>query len=159
MTAPRASRPALPATYGIPETEEGMLTWGDAVQRLEVARNYWLATARPDGRPHVVAIWGMWVDDAFYCGGAPETRWLRNVAANPAVALHLESGDQVVIVEGEMALYTPDSDLAARLNQASLAKYGVASDPNDASEATWRLQPRTVLAWTHFPTDATRFTF
>jgi nitroimidazol reductase NimA-like FMN-containing flavoprotein (pyridoxamine 5'-phosphate oxidase superfamily) len=159
MTTPRASRPSLPAMYGIPDSEEGLLAWGDVVQRLEAARNYWLASARPDGRPHVVAIWGMWLDDAFYCSGAPETRWLCDIAANPAVALHLESGDQVVIVEGQMALFAPDSDLAARLNQASQAKYDMAYDPIDTSEPIWRIQPHTVLAWTHFPADATRFRF
>lgn len=48
MTTPRANRPALPALYGVPVTEEGMLAWDEVTQRQEQARNYWLATARPD---------------------------------------------------------------------------------------------------------------
>ena len=159
MATPRASRPSIPSSYGVPDAAEGMLAWSAVAQRLEQARNYWLATTRPDGRPHVVAVWGLWVDDAFYCIGSPETRWLRNVAANPAVALHLEDGDQVVIVEGQMERCAPDGDLAARLSQESIAKYAVAPDFANETEATWRLQPQTALAWTQFPADATRFRF
>ena len=52
-TAPRAGRPQMPSGYGINRsTDEGLLPWSWVQERLTTARNYWIATARPDGRPH-----------------------------------------------------------------------------------------------------------
>jgi nitroimidazol reductase NimA-like FMN-containing flavoprotein (pyridoxamine 5'-phosphate oxidase superfamily) len=159
MSAPQASRPKLPASYGVPVSPEGLLSWSWVTQRLEEARQYWLATTRPDGRPHVVPLWGIWLDDAFYCGGAPTTRWVRNIVLQPAVALHWEQADEVIIVEGTARECIPESQLAARLAAASAAKYAVSSDSSEAPEGLWCLQPQLVLAWTQFPDDATRWHF
>jgi len=54
-------RPHIPG-YGIPTHTEGLLPWSFALERLEKARNYWVATTRPDGRPHTVPVWGVLVD-------------------------------------------------------------------------------------------------
>src|SRR3712207_9206562 len=97
---PRRDRPVLPKDYGVPETEEGMLPWSWALERLENARNYWFSTTRPDGRPHAMPAWAAWVDGVLYFEGSPMTRRARNIAANPALSVHLESGDEVVIREG-----------------------------------------------------------
>ena len=96
-------------------------------------------------------------DDAFYCGGAPTTRWVRNLVLQPAVALHWEQADEVIIVEGTARECVPESQLAARLAAASAAKYAVSSDSSEASEGLLCLQPQLVLAWTQFPDDATRW--
>src|SRR5581483_11367565 len=113
---PRRSRPLMPEGYGVPETEEGLLPWSWAVERLERARNFWFSTTRPDGRPHAMPAWGVWLDGALYFEGSPETRRARNLAANPALVVHLESGDEVVILEGEaQAASPPPRALAARL--------------------------------------------
>ena len=61
---PRRRRPPFKG-YGIPESEEGMLRWNWAAERLEQARNYWVSTSRPDGRPHAMPVWGIWLDDAL----------------------------------------------------------------------------------------------
>jgi hypothetical protein len=42
-----------------------LLPWSHAVERLEKAINYWVCIMRPDGRPHAVPVWGMWVEGAF----------------------------------------------------------------------------------------------
>ncbi len=86
MSSPQASRPELPMSYGVPTSTEGILSWSYVSQRLEQARNYWVATTRPDGRPHVVPVWGLWIDNAFYFGGVPTTRWARNVVMDSSVA-------------------------------------------------------------------------
>ena len=65
---PRASRPDIP-DYGIPDTPEGLLPWSWARERLEQALTYWIATVRPEGRPHVMPSWGAWVGDRFYFEG------------------------------------------------------------------------------------------
>ncbi len=76
---PKSSRPYMPG-YGILNASEGrgLLAWDWAVERLTKARNYWVATTCPDGRPHCVPVWGVWLDDAFYfSSGAynPKYQW------------------------------------------------------------------------------------
>lgn len=90
----------MPDGYGLPETTDGLLSWDEVERRLVASKNYWLATVRPDGTPHSVPRWGVWVDGRFYYDGAPTTRHVRNVDKNPACTLTLESGTEVVIVEG-----------------------------------------------------------
>ena len=46
-------------------------------------------------------VWGAWVDGMFFFHSHPGTRKARNLAVNPAIVVHLECGDDVVIVEGE----------------------------------------------------------
>lgn len=160
---PIAQRPHLPKDYGVPATIEGVLAWGHARERLERARNYWIATVRPDRRPHAVPLWGVWVDETLYFDGSPKTRRGRNIAANPAVAVHLESGDDVVIVEGvaeEVA--TPDPSLAARIAAAYGGKYAPDYQPKPDQwdgGGLYAVRPRVAFAWTHFPQDMTRFVF
>ena len=54
---------------------------------------------RRDAAPHLIPIWGAWVDGRWYVEGGP-TRWQRNLRANPQLAIHVEFGEEVVIVEG-----------------------------------------------------------
>ncbi|MCC7360011.1 MAG: pyridoxamine 5'-phosphate oxidase family protein [Anaerolineales bacterium] len=82
--------------------------------RLEAARNVWLATVRPDGRPHLVPIWFVTAADRWYLCTAPNSVKARNLGANPHVALALEDGDQPYIVEGRARPVTPDPDLIAQ---------------------------------------------
>ena len=39
-----------------------------ALARLRAAMSYWIATTRPDGRPHAAPVWGVWLDDALWFG-------------------------------------------------------------------------------------------
>ncbi|MFI7586715.1 pyridoxamine 5'-phosphate oxidase family protein [Spongisporangium articulatum] len=164
--APRADRPVFPEGYGLPETTEGLLTWGEVETRLVAAQSYWLATVRPDGRPHVVPRWGVWVDGRFWYDGAPTTVHARNLAENPAVTLHLEDGTQAVIVEGESHPARADAEGLGATLSAAFAKYHAAGY-SPAADA-WSgegggglrvITPHRALAWFSFPTDATRFTF
>lgn len=150
---PRRSRPQIEKSYGIPEEKEGMLPWEFVDAQMAAARNYWLATVRPDGRPHAMPVWGVWLEGVFYCSGGPTTRWNRNLAANPNLVVHLESGDNVVILEGQ-AQRVSDPALVARIDAAYLAKYDT---PH--GEPMWALRPRLAFAWTDYPTTVTRFQF
>src|SRR5687767_14014438 len=109
----------MPEGYGVPETDEGLLDWSWAVERLETAKNYWFSTTRPDCRPHAMPAWGASFDAVLYFDGSPETRRMQNLAANPAISIHLESGDEVVILEGESGpVEKPDQALAEKLAAA-----------------------------------------
>src|SRR5579875_2497243 len=121
---PQARRPQAPSGYSFGKSGAPLLPWSFVEQRLEAAQNYWIATTRPDGRPHVTPVWGVWIGRALYLDGSPATRWARNLAVNPAVAVHLESGEEVVILEGIVNDMTADSDLGARIIAAWDTKYG-----------------------------------
>jgi Pyridoxamine 5'-phosphate oxidase len=60
------------------------LPFSHAEEQLAEARNYWICTARPDGRPHSIPVWGFWIDRAPYLGTARASRKARNLAHNPA---------------------------------------------------------------------------
>jgi Pyridoxamine 5'-phosphate oxidase len=162
---PHRSRPLLPAGYGVPEVEEGMVDWSWAVAQLEQARNYWFCTTRPDGRPHAIPAWAVWLDDALYFDGSPETRRARNLARNPALSVHLESGDRVVILEGEAReAGKPDPSLARRLVAAFEAKYAASHDYHPSPDTwdgggLWVLRPKVAFGWTDFPKALTRWRF
>jgi Pyridoxamine 5'-phosphate oxidase len=165
MREPTRSRPLLPGDYGVPEVEEGMVQWSWAVTQLEQARNYWFCTTRPDGRPHAIPAWAVWLDDALYFDGSPATRRGRNLARNPAISVHLESGDQVVILEGDaLEAGKPDASCAQRLAAAFEAKYGASHDYHPSpdtwdSGGLWVVRPRVAFGWTEFPKALTRWRF
>lgn len=163
---PTSTRPTFPEGYGIPETAQGLLTWAEVEPRLVHAHHYWLSSVRPDGRPHAVPRWGVWLDGRFWYDGAPTTRHTRNVEANPAVTLTLESGTEVVIVEGESHATRADPEpLGARLSQAftKYADAGYSPAPDSWADAQGGglrvITPHRVLAWFAFPTDCTLFAF
>ncbi len=160
MPDPLVDRPVVPG-YGIPEAIDGVLSWSWARERLQRATIYWLATAGSDAAPHLVPIWGAWVDDHWYVEGGP-TRWQRHLRENPQLAIHVEFGDEVVIIEGHaVELIAPSEPLSSAI-LAGYAKYqpGYMADPaNWANGGLWELRPVKAFAWSTFPTDMTRFRF
>ncbi len=157
----------MPDGYGVPTEVDGLLDWSDVVERLVSSDQYWMATTRPDGRPHVVPRWGVWLDDRLYYDGSPQTLHVKNLTRNPACSLHLESGWEVVIVDGESnAAVAPGPNLGGRIAEAMGDKYGAkgyAPEP-DAWDGpdTGGLRvftPHKAIAWFDFPKDVTRFHF
>jgi Pyridoxamine 5'-phosphate oxidase len=151
---PKVGRPHVPG-YGIPKTKKGTLPWTHASERLERSRHYWVATTGSDGRPHAVPVWGVWVGGAVCFGGGPQTRWARNLSSNPAVSIHLEKGDDVVILEGSVERVTdPKHELVERIRDAYESKYEMRHPP-----PFWLLRPRIAFAWDKDLRTATRFVF
>jgi Pyridoxamine 5'-phosphate oxidase len=153
-TEPRATRPGFGPAYGIAESEDGMLPWSWAVERLEASRNYWIGTTGADGAPSAAPVWGLWLDGGVVFGTNPRSAKGRNLARDARVVVHLESGDEVVILHGESEPFRLD-EAAADLYHA---KYGFRPEP---SEGWHRVPPRIALAWleSDYPETATRFTF
>jgi hypothetical protein len=155
---PRASRPRLPREYGVSTATKGLLPWSHVTDRMTGAKHYWVCTVSPSGAPHATPVDGLWLDDCLYFGGSAETRRQRHLASNPHVSIHLESGADVVILEGEARPERPDRALAVRLAEASAKKYGYAPKPEDYEKADVHVfRPRVVFAWTNLPKDATRW--
>lgn len=99
---PVASRPNNMASYGVPADEEGLLAWQWAQDRLVASRNYWLATAGGDGKPHSMPVWGAWLpdEDVFFVSCAASARKARNMRENPHVVVTADDTVEVVSVEG-----------------------------------------------------------
>jgi hypothetical protein len=62
---------------------------------------FFVATVRPDGRPHSAGVGAVWVDDTLYFVGGPGTRRSRNLIANPACTVSVHLRDIDLIMEGE----------------------------------------------------------
>src|SRR5574338_202738 len=97
---PKCERPGITQTYGISRDPAGMMEWTWVEDQLTKSRNYWIASVTPDGKPHVAPVWGVWIDGALYFGSERESRKSKNLLANPNAVVHLESGDDTVILEG-----------------------------------------------------------
>jgi hypothetical protein len=152
--------PHVPSLYGL-KLRKQYLPWSHARERLERSRNYWICTARPDGRPHSIPVWGFFVDDVLYFGTSSDSRKARNLQHNAAVSIHLDSGDDVVIVEGEARAIPPsDKEVLTKLDAASKTKYKMPLMIVPGS-VLYAVRPRVVLSWTEkeFPKNATRWEF
>ena len=147
---------------GTPESLEGTLEWSDVVAKLVAAKNYWIITASSTGVPHAVPMWAAFVNETIFVsmGGR---RANRNVASNPHITIHLESGSDVVILEGKFdAGASIDPETFNLIDTQFHEKYdwkpsnepGYSSNENGLK--TVRLTR--VIAWTSFPADATRWT-
>src|ERR1700737_921189 len=118
----RAGLPQVPASYGL-KPRAKYLPFRHAEDRLARSRNYWICTTRADGRPHSIPVWGFWIDGDFYFGTARSSRKARNLAQNPAVSVHLDSGDDVVILEGTgVEVSANERAMLKKLDAASRAK-------------------------------------
>jgi hypothetical protein len=160
-STPRIDRPGIPASYGASRATT-FVEWNHVEDRLRADRLYWLTAIGGDGRPRVRPIDGLYLEGAIYVGGSGETRWVHDVAANPAVSIHLDGTDDVVLVEGDAEVLTKlDVDLAERLAAASNAKfpeYGMTADFYRRNGAI-AIRLRKVIAWTDITRDPTRFRF
>jgi general stress protein 26 len=108
--------------YGVPRGRQGLLSWGWAERRLTQSHNYTLITVRPNGTPHAMPVWGIWVEAAFYFSTGRRSRKARNLARNARCVVCTERADQAVIVEG-VAKEVKDEKVLARLARPYHAKY------------------------------------
>jgi pyridoxamine 5'-phosphate oxidase-like protein len=159
VSEPSPTPPRIPALYGVPTDASGAerLPWGWAVEQLERVRNYWVCTTRRDGRPHAAPVWAVWADGALWFSTSPASQKGVNLGRDPRVVVHLESGDDVVILEGD-ALAGP---WPAAVFDEYEAKYGYRIDAESRASSLFVLRPRIVQTWTEhdFTRNATRWVF
>ena len=101
--------------------------WREAERLLAEAELYWVSTVRPDGRPHVTPLVGVWVDGALHFTTGADEQKARNLAANPGVALTTGTNTWAagcdVVVSGT-AVRVVDGDVLQRLADGFRSKYG-----------------------------------
>jgi hypothetical protein len=88
------------------------------------------------------------------------SRKARNLTDNAAVVVHLESGDEVVILEGVARQVTEDAEHMA-FEEAYAGKYDVCLSEVPGDVSVWMVIPRVAFAWKEgdFPGTTTRWTF
>jgi PPOX class probable F420-dependent enzyme len=147
-----------PATEGI-----GLLPWSWARQRLERSHDYWVATTWPDGRPHVMPVWGVWANDAIWFSSSRGSRKARNLAVNPRCVLTTDNAFEPVVVEGGAELHDDSTSIesfVARINAKYQTDYGIDFfDP--AHNACFEVHPTWVFGLTEddFTGSPTRWRF
>jgi nitroimidazol reductase NimA-like FMN-containing flavoprotein (pyridoxamine 5'-phosphate oxidase superfamily) len=108
-----------PGTTAIP--------WKDAEQLLHQADVFWLATVRPEGRPHVVPLIAVWLDDSLYFSTGESEQKAVNLAENDRVSVTTGSNDLDrgfdLVVEGRATVVTDDAE-RPRIADAYAGKYG-----------------------------------
>jgi nitroimidazol reductase NimA-like FMN-containing flavoprotein (pyridoxamine 5'-phosphate oxidase superfamily) len=145
---PAASRPHIPG-YALPGGDVGLMPWSWAKQRLEDSHNYWLATVRPDGRPHLMVIWGLWLDAVFYFSTGSRSRKTLNLESNAHCVIGSEQSHEAVVVEGA-AEKLHDVAQIATLLQLYERKYdydmsAMRQDILELREPIFALRPHTVF--------------
>jgi nitroimidazol reductase NimA-like FMN-containing flavoprotein (pyridoxamine 5'-phosphate oxidase superfamily) len=155
--SPKASRPRMTG-YGVPRSLQGALSWEWARKRFSASHNYWLTTVRPNGEPHAMPVWGIWLDGAWYCSTSATSRKARNLQHNPHCVVCNENAAEAVIVQGT-ARRMADNQIPPRALANYLAKYGWTLDPKRGP--VFVVHPTAVFAMPEkqFPKGATRWTF
>jgi nitroimidazol reductase NimA-like FMN-containing flavoprotein (pyridoxamine 5'-phosphate oxidase superfamily) len=149
-------------SYGILPEEQGhgLMSWEEAAERFSRCRNYWLSTVRPDGRPHAVPIWGVWLDTTFYFSTSVSSVKAANLAANPNCVVTTDDGEEPVIVEGVAAEETSGAVLE-RFVAVYKEKYDWDMDPDTGG--IFAVSPSKAFAFIEnadeFASSATRWRF
>jgi hypothetical protein len=107
---------------------------------------------------------GVWRADGFWFSTGSLAR--HNLAANPQITVHLESGNQVVILEGVAVAVTGASRLQGFLAaynpkydwDATATDEGVIDSAGAAGPAYW-VRPRVVFGWDADMRALTRWSF
>ena len=144
-----ADRPFMPG-YGILPADQGsgLITWAEAERRLTVAHDYWVATVRPDGSPHVMPVWGVWLTGRLWFSSGLRSRKARNLAADPRCTITTDDARDPVVVDGVAERLTGADDIAAFVAAVN-AKYdsGMTVEFQDPEvNGTYAVRPVRVIA-------------
>lgn len=117
----------------------------EAEARLRQASVLWLASVRPDGRPHLVPVWFAYLQGAFYLAVAPGSVKVRNLRAAPRAALALEDGTHPLIAEGGVEFL--EGPASAELRSAFRGRYDWDLEGEQEYSQILRLVPERWLSW------------
>jgi hypothetical protein len=145
--------------YGLPADERSLEPWSWGEQILRDSHNYWVATARADGRPHLMPVWAVWHDGALWFSTGGESRKARNLALRAECSVGAERGPDSVIVEGA-AVRLDAVKAPVHVGRLYTAKY---RDGFPGDSPLFRVEPRVAFGFSEaadeFAETATRWTF
>lgn len=121
-----------------------------------------VASLDPDGTPHVVPLWFVWLEDAVYVTCREGSRVAANLHRSPTVALSVDRGlhwsEQAgVLIRGRAEVLAPDHAGARRALSAWFDKYrdhlsgdGFARYTHQVEHPlVVRIDPHRVAGWNH----------
>jgi len=116
------------------------LDWSWVDEQLAAAATFWVAAHGGD-HPHPRPVWGVWCDEVLHLSiGSVVVSKLLDHHRN--VTVHLDSGVDVVIVEGAVVGFSGEAGVISAYNDKytwdyTIAEYGLLTS----------IFPRKVLAW------------
>jgi len=126
--------------YGVlgPSEGTGLLEWAWAHERLVASHDYWLATVRPDGRPHLMPVWGIWDGAALWFSSANRSRKVTNLRARRRCSVSTDNAYEPVVLEGDAIAVTDGEELREALDLEN-RKYGTdyGAEMIDPAHNTW----------------------
>jgi nitroimidazol reductase NimA-like FMN-containing flavoprotein (pyridoxamine 5'-phosphate oxidase superfamily) len=136
MTGDTGAREPVTTLAGFSSANAVATTWARGREILDGAETYWVSSVRPDGRPHVTPLLGIWLNGSMYFCTGDDERKAKNLAENPRCILTtgcntLDGLD--VVVEGEVAKVSDETELHGAAD-AYESKYG---KHFTAPEGTW----------------------
>ncbi|GAB4271733.1 MAG: hypothetical protein Kow0080_17500 [Candidatus Promineifilaceae bacterium] len=120
--------------------------WRALEARLGRETTIWLATVRANGRPHLVPVWYVWLDNKIYLATGSDTQKFYNMYNNQSVVLALPDPNQVIIIEGEA--HVANRQTVNKVADYFYHKFEWDFRYDDSTE--WRLieiTPHKILAW------------
>lgn len=113
MTGPRETKNL--DIYGSPPLE-----WKRVIEALDGTRDlpvadsashYWIATTRPDGRPHLAGVGIVWDNGTFYLSTGAGTQKGKNLAHDPHCMVSLAAPGVDIVAEGEAKIIRDEAEL------------------------------------------------
>jgi|SRR5712691_3258607 len=121
-----------------------------------------VGSVMPDGSPHVVPLWFVWLEDGVYVTCREGSRVTRNLARDPRVALQFDRGaawtEQAGVVLSGLAEFLPQEHPSARgavsawfeKYRADLAGRAFAAYAEQVERpALFRVRPERLSGWIH----------
>ena len=141
----------------------GLLPWSWARERLQRSHDYWVATVRPDGRPHVMPVWGVWLKDAVWFSSSRGSRKTRNLLANANCTIATDNAYEPVVIEGDAILIDDPAAIGtfvAEINQKYKTDYSI-DFFNPTDNACFKVAPAWAFGLTEsdFTGSPTRWVF
>ena len=118
-----------------------------SISRLERENIIWIATTRPDGRPHLVPIWFVWHANKAWICTPRNSQKVRNLDTMPYISFSLEDGLKPVILEGTVVLHF-DPPWPAAIASLFAEKYDWDITSPDASDHMLiEVTPQRMISW------------
>ena len=113
MTSPRETKNL--DGYGLPPLDwERVIAGLNKTRELDMsdaASRYWIATTRPDGRAHVMAVGIIWDDGSFYLVTGAGTQKGKNLARDPRCVVSVAAPGLDIVAEGEAQIIRDEGEL------------------------------------------------
>lgn len=161
--------PELDTRYSAPGVDA--VPWPETERVLIDAGLYWISTVRPDGRPHVTPLVGVWHDTALFFTTGAEERKAMNLEGNAGCVITTGNNEWDagldVVVEGPAARVR-DSSVLRAVADAYRAKYGEAWSfqvtgssffNRGMKSIVFEVSPKVVFAFGKGPFSQTRYRF